>query len=67
MPCELSWLMDQPHKPLAVGQALTTILQSADVDVYLKARMDVTLTTFVYEWGACRRICSTAIPAAYTR
>lgn len=67
LPSELSWLLDQPHKALAVGQALSAILQAACMDPHLKARLDATITEYVYQFGACCRLYNTAIPAAYTR
>lgn len=67
LPSELSWLLAQPHKPLAISQALSAIVPVMDVDVELKARLDVTISTYVYEFGGCNRIYNTAIPVAYTR
>jgi predicted membrane chloride channel (bestrophin family) len=67
LPSERTWLLAQPHKPLAVGQALSAILQATDLDTQTKSSLDKTITTFTYEFGACNRIYNTAIPAAYTR
>lgn len=67
LPCELNWLVAQPHKPLAVGQALSVILQAVDLDAQTKTSVDKTLSTYVYEFGGCNRIYNTAIPSAYTR
>jgi len=67
MPEEIAWLMAQRHKPLGVGQALSTILQAVDVDSIVKTRLDRLISTYVYEFGGCNRIYNTAIPSAYTR
>lgn len=67
LPCERTWLLAQPHKPLAVGQAMSVILQATDLDTQTKATVDKTISTFTYEFGACNRIYNTSIPAAYTR
>lgn len=65
--CERAWLLAQPHKPLAVGQAMSVILQATDLDTQIKTTVDKTISTFTYEFGACNRIYNTAISAAYTK
>lgn len=66
-PEELTWLMAQPHKQLALGQALSSIVAAADINPMAMSRLDSMLTLFCFEFGACGRIFNTAIPSAYTR
>jgi hypothetical protein len=67
LPEELSWLVAQRHKPLALVQALSTIVESAGLHPMIKHAMDGQLTLYTYEFGACNRTYNTAIPTAYTR
>lgn len=67
MPEEIAWLLAQRHRPLAVGQALSTILNAIDADSIVKSRIDRLISTYTYEFGGCNRIYNTAIPSAYTR
>lgn len=67
MPEEIAWMVAQRHRPLAVGQALSTILQAVDADSIVKSRIDRLISTYTYEFGGCNRIYNTAIPSAYTR
>lgn len=60
-------MLAQRHRPLAVGQALSTILQAVDADSIVKTRIDRLISTYTYEFGGCNRIYNTAIPSAYTR
>lgn len=60
MPEEITWLLAQPHKQLALGQALTSILAAADIDPMAKSRLDGMLTLYIFEvrgcvfgWSAC--------------
>jgi predicted membrane chloride channel (bestrophin family) len=66
-PEETAWVLAQRHRPLAVGQALSTILQAVDADSIVKTRIDRLISTYTYEFGGCNRIYNTAIPSAYTR
>jgi hypothetical protein len=66
-PDELAWLLAQRHRPLAVGQALSSILAAIDADSITKTRFDRLISAYTYEFGACNRIYNTAIPSAYTR
>lgn len=59
--------MAQPHKQLALGQALSSIVAAADINPMAMSRLDSMLTLFCFEFGACGRIFNTAIPSAYTR
>jgi predicted membrane chloride channel (bestrophin family) len=67
MPEEIAWMLAQRHRPLAVGQALSAILQAVDADSIVKSRIDRLISTYTYEFGGCNRIYNTAIPSAYTR
>lgn len=67
MPEEIAWVLAQRHRPLAVGQALSAILQAVDADSIVKSRIDRLISTYTYEFGGCNRIYNTAIPSAYTR
>jgi predicted membrane chloride channel (bestrophin family) len=66
LPEELNWLLAQPHKPLAAGQALSTIVQAVETDSTVRTRFDRLISIYTYEFGACNRIYNTAIPQAYT-
>jgi hypothetical protein len=66
-PEEITWLMSQPHKQLALGQALSSIVAAADVDPMVKANLDQMLAKHTFTFGAFGRIYNTAIPSAYTR
>jgi uncharacterized SAM-dependent methyltransferase len=65
-PEEISWVLSQPQRALAVGQALSIILQAAEMDSPARTRFDRLISTYTYEYGACKRIYNTAIPQAYT-
>jgi hypothetical protein len=67
MPEELSWLMAQPHKQLALGQALSNIVAAADMHPMTKSSLDLMLNRWTFTFGAFGRIYNTAIPSAYTR
>jgi predicted membrane chloride channel (bestrophin family) len=67
LPEEVAWVIAQRHRPLAVGQALSSILQAVDADSVVKTRIDRLISTYTYEFGGCNRIYNTAIPSAYTR
>jgi hypothetical protein len=67
MPEEIAWVIAQRHRPLAVGQALSSVLQAVDADSIVKSRIDRLISTYTYEFGGCNRIYNTAIPSAYTR
>lgn len=47
-PEELDWLVAQPHKQLALGQALSRIVAAADVDPMTRTRLDDMLTRYIY-------------------
>lgn len=64
---ELTWLMAQPHKQLALGQALSSIVAAADIDPMSKSCLDQMLNRWTFTFGAFGRIYNTAIPSAYTR
>ena len=55
MPEEIAWVMAQRHRPLAVGQALSTIVQAIDTDTIVKTRFDRLISTYTYEFGGCNR------------
>jgi hypothetical protein len=40
MPEEIAWMLAQRHRPLAVGQALSAILQAVDADSIVKSCID---------------------------
>lgn len=67
LPEELDWLLAQRHKPLALGQALSTIVEEAGLDPMAKLRLDGMLSSWTFDFGACNRTYNTAIPTAYTR
>jgi hypothetical protein len=67
MPEEVAWLMAQPHKQLALGQALSNILAAADIHSMTKSSLDLMLNRWTFTFGAFGRIYNTAIPSAYTR
>lgn len=54
-PEELTWLLAQPHKQLALGQALSSIVAAADIEPMTKTQLDAMLTRYVFEFGACGR------------
>ncbi|WIA21100.1 hypothetical protein OEZ85_005418 [Tetradesmus obliquus] len=67
LPAELEWLLEQSHRPLALGQALSSIVAASDMDPMAKSRLDTMLSLYTFEFGACGRIYNTAIPFCYTR
>jgi predicted membrane chloride channel (bestrophin family) len=67
LPDELNWLMSQPHKQLALGQALSSIVAAAHIDPITRTQMDSVITKWTFTFGAFGRIYNTAIPSAYTR
>lgn len=67
LPDELAWLLDQRHRPLAVAQAISAIVASAEIDATIRWRLDSNLSMFVLKFGACVRIYNTSIPRPYTR
>jgi hypothetical protein len=67
LPEELNWLMSQPHKQLALGQALSSIVAAAHIDPITRTQMDSVITKWTFTFGAFGRIYNTAIPSAYTR
>lgn len=59
--------MAAPHKQLALGQALSSIVAAADIDPMTKQGMNEMLAKHTFTFGAFGRIYNTAIPTAYTR
>ncbi|KAF8056864.1 hypothetical protein HT031_006208 [Scenedesmus sp. PABB004] len=67
LPGELDWLLAAPHKQLALGQALSSIVAEARVDPMVRMALDDNVRLYTFEFGACGRIFNTAIPFCYTR
>jgi predicted membrane chloride channel (bestrophin family) len=66
-PHELDYLASANHRPLAVLQAMSSLLTAAELDANMRCHVDENLTVMEDVLGACERILRTPIPLSYTR
>ncbi|OAE19416.1 hypothetical protein AXG93_4273s1100 [Marchantia polymorpha subsp. ruderalis] len=64
---EIDGILASTHRPNYVLQVMSEIIHSCSITEMQLTRMDVNMTQFADNLGACERIFKTPIPLSYTR